>query len=160
MIEETPPIQWGISWPGKKKGSTVSMTGQGPAQGRWIDIWYPIQAEANRWGIGMTYFPPDLLRAFRILIFFTPAADYVATIATEGFWDRNGYNAPGFYPAGIYSPEIYPIGTIINLSAGQQVPGLDGYLLAANTQYVVIQLLTGQVVKEDLDPPGSVFGTP
>jgi hypothetical protein len=88
-----------------------------------VDLYYPNAKEANMWSFAQVYSPLDMLRVFRIIVTFYPEADYVATEMTEGFFDAQGYHAPGVYPAGHYGAGYYT-GQAISLSPSTPVPGI------------------------------------
>jgi hypothetical protein len=92
---------------------TVGMNAAGPMGGAgpmpFIDMMFPVQAEAGMFAPGQAYGPLDFLRVFKIFVVFFPVLPYgppgdqityyVSRDFTQGFFDANGYHAPGIYPA-------------------------------------------------------------
>jgi len=118
----TDRIDWQDAW-------VASMSSQtGP--GRYVDLWYPNQAEADQWALGKAYGPIDFLRVFRILVFYYPAGIYVTELAKEGFFDAQGYHKPGIYPRGFYPAGVVVAGSVIDLETPDfLVQGHYGYLI-------------------------------
>ena len=127
----------------------VSLEGQAAAQGRWLDMWFANQAEANLWAIGRAYHPFDVLRMFRVLIVAFPAnGNYVPEdVVSGGFWTSSGFHGPGIYPGSAFESGGYSVvGTvIINLAPATNL-GFDAILLSQTATYFVIEIpATGQV---------------
>ncbi len=110
----------------------ASLTNDGLSGGMMqADLYYPNQQEANMWSFAQVYSPMDLMRVFKILVHFYPAAVYDETFDAEGFWDINGYHQPGVYPAGYYPAGFYT-GHVVDLG---KIDGpslaVEGWVLAS-----------------------------